>query len=311
MKINRVSAVTVFSLLLLIALSLLLACQPVELVKNGSIRVIDQLGRVVVLDKVPGRIISLAPSNTEIVYALGLANRLVAVTDYCDYPSEAEEKPSIGGFSTPNIEEIVALAPDLILATSRHEERIIPQLEEQGLTVFALNPTTLDEVLAAITLAGEVTGAEKNAAALVAEMQQRIKAVTDKTAPLTPEQRTRAFYVLWHDPLKTVGIRTLQDEMIQKAGGTNIGAGVDGYANISLEVVLSENPEVIIAATSHGSNEDQVYQFAATESRLSLTAARQSHRVYAVDGNLTSRAGPRIVDGLEQMAGFIHPEIFK
>ncbi|MFC1918058.1 ABC transporter substrate-binding protein [Chloroflexota bacterium] len=311
MKINRVIAISVCGLLPVIALSLLLACQPVELVENGSVQVTDQLGRVVVLDKVPERIISLAPSNTEIVYALGLADRLVAVTDYCDYPSEAKEKPSIGGFSTPNIEEIVALSPDLVLATSRHEERIIPQLEEQGLTVFAVNPTTLDEVLITISLVGEVAGVEKNAAELIADMRQRIKAVTDKTAKLSPAQRTNTFYVLWHDPLKTAGAGTLQDELMQKAGGSNIGAEVTGYANISLEVVLSENPEVIIAGTSHGSNEDQVYQFAATESRLGITSARQSHRVHAIDSDLSSRAGPRIVEGLEQMAVFIHPEMFK
>ncbi|MFC1861709.1 ABC transporter substrate-binding protein [Chloroflexota bacterium] len=271
----------------------------------------DQLGRTVVLDKLPQRIISLAPSNTEILYALGLADRVVAVTDYCNYPLEAEAKPTIGGFSTPNIEEIVAFAPDLILATSIHETKIIPQLEGKGLTVLALNPKTIDTVLEAILLTGRVAGVEKNATKLVGGTRQRIKAVTDRTAGLTPEQRLGAFYIVWHDPLKTAGSGTLQDELIQKAGGTNIAQGLTDYASISLEVVVRDNPEVIIAGVGHGSGQDQSFQYAQTEPRLRHANARRNSRIYAIDSDLTSRPGPRIVEGLEQFAQFIHPELFK
>ncbi len=273
--------------------------------------IMDQLGRTIALDKPPQRIISLAPSNTEILFALGLADRVVAVTGYCNYPPEAEEKPSIGGFSTPNIEEIVALSPDLLLATSRHESKIIPQLEERGLTVLALDPKTMDEVHESILLTGKVTGVEERAIELVDNMRQRIEAVTDRTAGLPPEQRPATFYIVWHDPLKTAGAETLQDELIQKAGGVNIARGLTDYANISLEVVVNENPAVIIAGTSHGSSEEQNYQYAKTESRLRDTDAQKSGRIYAVDSDLTSRAGPRIVDSLEQFAAFIHPELFQ
>lgn len=271
----------------------------------------DQLGRTAALDKPPQRIISLAPSNTEILYALELAERVVAVTDYCNHPLEAEAKPTIGGFSTPNIEEIVASSPDLILATSIHETKIIPQLEGKGLTVLALNPKTIDAVLRAILLTGKVAGVEKNAAELVDGMRQRIKAVTDRTAGLTPEQRPRAFYIVWHDPLQTAGSGTLQDELIQKAGGTNIAQGLTDYANISLEVVVRDNPEVIIAGVGHGSGQDQTFQYAQTEPRLRDTDARRNSRIYAINSDLTSRPGPRIVEGLEQLAQFIHPELFK
>lgn len=271
----------------------------------------DQLGRTAALDKPPQRIISLAPSNTEILYALELAERVVAVTDYCSYPLEAEAKPTIGGFSTPNIEEIMASSPDLILATSIHETKIIPQLEGKGLTVLALNPKTIDAVLGAILLTGKVAGVEKNAAELVDGMRQRIKAVTDRTAGLMPEQRPRAFYIVWHDPLQTAGSGTLQDELIQKAGGTNIAQGLTDYANISLEVVVRDNPEVIIAGVGHGSGQDQTFQYAQTEPRLRDTDARRNSRIYAIDSDLTSRPGPRIVEGLEQLAQFIHPELFK
>ena len=283
-----------------ILLSLFAACAaPADEAAPSTIEVTDQLGRTVKLNRTPQRIISLAPSNTEILFALGLADRIVAVTDYDDYPPEAKEKPSVGGYSTPNIEEVVALSPDLILATSVHEQRIIPQLEERGMTVFALNPKTIDEVLEAITLVGEITGQEKEASRLVAEMQNRIKMVTDKTDSLLEEQRPRIFYIVWHDPLMTSGSGTFQHDLIQKAGGTNIARDLTGWPTISLEAVIEANPEVMIAGVGHGNTEDLNFQFIKTESRLRDTDARQNNRVYAIDGNLVSRPGPRIVDGLE------------
>ena len=292
--------------------SLVSACAPPPReVPSSTGEVTDQLGRTVQLDGIPQRIISLAPSNTEILFALGLADRVVAVTDYCDYPSEAKEKPSIGGFSTPNIEELVALSPDLILATSIHEKRIIPQLEGKGMTVFALNPKTLDEVLEAISLVGEITGEEEEASGLVAEMQNRIKAVTAKGDGLPENERPRVFYIVWHDPLMAAGSGTLQDDLIEKAGGINIARDLAGYADISLEAFIAANPQVMIAGGGHGSGEDLTFQFAKTEPRLGNTAARQNNRVYMIDGNLASRPGPRIVEGLEKFAEFIHPELFK
>ncbi len=312
-KLCRLGA---FFLVLVMLLSLSVACsppleEPAPTEAVLPVEITDQLGRVVTLDRIPQRIISLAPSNTEILFALGLADKVVAVTDYDDYPPEAKEKPSIGGFSTPNIEKLVALSPDLILATSVHEQRIIPQLEERGMTVFALNPKTLDEVLATIILVGEITGQEKEASGLVAEMRNRIKVVTDKTDSLSPEQRPRVFYITWHDPLMAPGSGTFQDDLIQIAGGTNIARDLTGWATISLEAVLAANPEVMIAGVGHGTGKDLNFQYIKTEPRLRDTDARQNNRVYAIDGNLVSRPGPRIVDGLEELARLIHPELFK
>jgi len=309
---NQRQRLTAFLLVPVILTGFLVACTPTPAEPVSSIiEVTDQLGRVVTLDKIPERIISIAPSNTEVAYALGLADKLVAVTDYCDYPPEAEEKPSIGGFSTPNIEEIVAHYPDLVLAASRHEKKIIPQLEQQGLTVLALAPSNLSEVIAAITLIGQVTGKEAEAAGVVAGIQARVKAVTDKTDGLPAEQRPRVFYALWHDPLMTAGSGTIQDELIRKAGGTNIAAGLNDYADISLESVLDTDPEVMIAGVSHGSGQSLNFQFISEEPRLDGTTARKNDRVHAIDGNLTSRPSPRLVDGLEQLAEFIHPELFQ
>ncbi|MFC1913659.1 ABC transporter substrate-binding protein [Chloroflexota bacterium] len=308
---NKFFKLGLIYLVLALGMSLFVACtlQPQE-AKTSSIQITDQLGRVVTLDRVPQRIISLAPSNTEILFALGLGDKVVAVTNLCDYPPEAKEKPSIGGFNTTNIEEVVALSPDLILATSIHEKTIIPQLEQKGLTVLALNSKTLDKVLEAITMVGEITGKEEEASRLVTRMQNRIKAVTDKTNNLPEGERPRVFYLTWHDPLKTSGSGSLLHELIQKAGGRNIFAEVVGTKSVDLELLIARDPQVMIAGIGMGSGEDKTFQYLKTESRLQNTEAGKNGRIYKIDMDLTGRGGLRIVDGLEQFAKCIHPEIF-
>lgn len=304
----RICLFVLLSLVLLVSLS---CSSPKATETTFTIEITDQLKRTVNLDKIPQRIISLAPSNTEILFALGLADRVVAVTDYCDYPAEAKQKPSVGGFSTPNIEQIVSLSPDLVLVTSIHQKQAIPNLEQRGIAVFALTPKTLDSVLDAISLVGKITGKEKEASKLLAEMQTRIKAVTNAINSLPQSQRPRVLYITWNDPLMTVGAGNLDDDIIRKAGGTNIAQNLSGSATITLEAVVQANPEVIIAGVGMGTGADQPYQFAMTETRLKNTDARLNNRVYAIDMNLAGRAGPRIADVLEQFASFIHPELFK
>jgi len=271
----------------------------------------DDLGREISIEKVPQRIVSLAPSNTEILFALGLGDRVVGVTEFCDYPETALAKPKVGGFSTVDVERVVALEPDLILATSIHESKAIPVLENLGLTVVALAPETLDGVLGNIILVGEITGMSQEATQLVASLEERIKAITDRTKNLLESQRPRVFYITWHKPLMTPGSGTRHDDLIRKAGGTNIARDLTGYAGISLETVVEANPEVIIAGVGMGTGEDLPFQFIATESRLKDTDARRNNRVYEIDVDLCGRPGPRIVDALEKFAEFIHPELFK
>jgi iron complex transport system substrate-binding protein len=276
----------------------------------SSDEIIDQMGRIVKLDKIPQRILSLAPSDTEILYALGLADRVVGVTDYDNYPPEVKEKPSIGGFSTPNIEKILSLSPDLILATRINEKDVIPRLEQQGLKVLGLDPRTLNEVLEAITLVGKVTGKEPEAGKLVTDMRSRINSVADKTAKLSADSRLRVLYIVWHDPLMTAGAGTFYDEMIQTAGGVNIAHSLSGYPTITLETVVAANPQVIIAGISMGAGADQSLNFVLSEPRLANTDARIYRRVHGVDSNVAGRPGPRIVDVLEEFAALIHPELF-
>ena len=296
--------------LLIALLGLLAACAPPaqETVPSGGLT--DQLGRTVELDGVPQRIVSLAPSNTEILFALGLDDRVVGVTEYCNYPEAAKDKEVIGGFNTVDLERVVALSPDLILATSIHEDEALPALENRGLTVFALDPTTLDEVLEAIGLVGEITGKVEEAAGLVNDMKERMSAVTEKTDSLSPEQKPRVFFITWHDPLMTPGSGTRHDELIQMAGGVNIARDLTSYADISLEAVIEADPEVMIAGVGMGAGDDLPAQFIRTEPRLGGTDARRNDRVYEVDVDIAGRPGPRIVGALEEFARLIHPELF-
>ncbi|MFA5316523.1 MAG: cobalamin-binding protein [Dehalococcoidales bacterium] len=313
---NWIQILMVFCLLPLVALAAGCNTAPAEEPTEPAasvfpIELIDQAGNTVSISRMPEKIVSLAPSNTEIVYALGLQDKLVAVTEHCDYPEEAKSKPKIGGFSSVDIEKVVALQPDLVLATSRHEEDITPELVRLGFTTLTLNPKNLDEVMAAISLTGRAAGAEDRADQLVAEMKARIKAVTDRTDTLAESQRPRVFYLLWHDPLMTAGPKVIISELITMAGGINIAAGLDGdYPKMSLEAMIIADPEVIIADSGHGDGEILSFTFAQSESRLETIAARQNDRVYKIDSDIVTIAGPRIVAGLEEMARLIHPEIF-
>lgn len=269
----------------------------------------DQLGRVVTIKKAPQRIISIAPSDTEILYALGLGPKIVAVDQYSDYPPDARTKVNLGGYTNPNIEKIISLNPDLIMVTSVHKAKVIPVLEEMHFTVVGLDPKTVDEVLDSIALVGKITGETEYAARVAAGLQSRIKAVTDKTGKLSAAQRPKTFYIVWSDPLMSSGNGTFQADLIQKAGGTNIAQGLSGWAKIDVETVVSASPEIMIAGSM--SNAGINFQFIKTRSELENTAARKLGKVYEVNGDYISRPGPRLVDALEEFARVIHPELFK
>ena len=265
--------------------------------------VFDDLDRLVAINGTPQRIISLAPSNTEILFALGLGEKVVGVTDWCDYPPEALDKEKVGSYDTPDIEKIVALTPDLILVAYGTTMDVINNLIGLGLTVFGIKTTDLDDVLNDIKTIGEITDKEVEAQVLTSEMESRIQAVTDQTEEL--EERPRVFYIVWHDPLWTAGSETFIHELIEKGGGVNICQNITSYTTISIEEVVARNPEVII--TSEWS-----FEWARNETGLlASTNASQSGRIYTCDDDLVQRPAPRLVEGLEWFAYFIHPEIFE
>ena len=288
-------------LVALLSLALALAaCTPGE--QTPTQYVFDDLGRLVAINGTPQRIVSLAPSNTEILFALGLGDKVVGVTDWCDYPPEALEKEKVGGYDTPDIEKIVALNPDLVLVAYGTTMDVINNLVGLELTVFGIKTTDLDDLLDDIKTIGEITDKEVEAQALTSEMESKIEAIADATSEL--EQRPRVFYIVWHDPLWTAGSGTFIHELIEKAGGVNICQNLTGYTTISIEEVVARNPEVIIASVWS-------YDWARNETGpLASTNASQTGRIYTLDDDLVQRPAPRLVKGLEWFAHYIQPDIF-
>ncbi|MFH1662464.1 MAG: cobalamin-binding protein [Chloroflexota bacterium] len=276
-----------------------------------TITITDDLGREVAIQGVPSRIVSLAPSNTEILYALGLEDKLVGVTEYCNYPEDALSKEKVGGFDGVDIEKVILINPDLILAEDLHKQEVIPALERLGFTVVALVPHNLQEVMDSITLIGRITGTEDKASQIVSDMNKKIKEITDETDNLTEAERPKVLYVIWHDPIMSIGNDTRIHELIEKAGGINIAAVAgEGYPTLSPEEIINTNPQVIMVNEENYEGGDKSLQFILNESRLAVVDAFINGKVYGINADLTNRPTPRIVEALELMTKMIHPEIF-
>ncbi len=277
--------------------------------RTGSVS--DQAGRTVRLPSHVKRIVSLAPSNTEIIYALGAEDLLVGVTEYCDYPPQAKRKTKVGGYSTIETDRVEAVKPDLILAGLIHIGEVMPQLERLGYPVLVLEASTVAGLLDAIKLCGTCTGREKAAKSLVAELGRRAEAVTSKTSGIPVSSRPKVYFLHECDTWKTFGGKTIGDTLTDLAGGYNIGRDFgEYYPYPSFDEIFKSNPDIIIAETGYGSDPEAPLRVAHSEPRLSGVAAIKEGKVYGISSDLVSRAGPRLVDGLEQLAKIIHPETF-
>ena len=300
-------------ILSLVILPLFCAITLAEENATSSLTVADDLGREGSMAIPPQRIVSLSPSNTEILFALGLGDQVVGATKYCNYPplvkelKESKKIEVVGGYVDPDIEKILSLHPDLVLASRSRSSDAVSLLEKEGIPTFVLDPNNLSSIIRSIEKVGEISGKVADASELCNQMESRIKAVSDKTSSLP---KTRVLYIVWHDPVKTAGYGTFEDELIEKAGGVNIFHDLSGYVQVDPEAIAVRNPEVIIACTGMGSGADMPLQWAKTERGLNQTDARKNGRIYQAEGDLITRTGPRIVDGLEMMAKFIHPEAF-
>jgi iron complex transport system substrate-binding protein len=273
--------------------------------------VTDDLGRTVVIDKAPLRIVSLAPSNTEILFDLGLSDKVVGDTLYCDYPEAAKSITKVGGYSDIDIEKVVSLNPDLILAEDIHKAEVIPALERLGFKVYALVPHNLNEIMDSVSTIGRIAGANNEAKTIVNDMQKRINTITDKTAKLTAAQKSRVLYVIWQEPLMSSGTDTPIYEMITKAGGISIVQNQTGFPTLSLESVIGGDPQVVICnVDSSFPGGDAPLVFVQNEPRLKTIAAVMTGKVYGINASLTNRPVPRIIQGFEWMAAMIHPELF-
>jgi iron complex transport system substrate-binding protein len=267
---------------------------------------VDDLGRKIYLAKPPSRIVSLAPSVTEILFAIGLDQEIVGVTPFCDYPPEARAKPKVG-YANPNLESIVALHPDLILAPREFMRAdIMDRLEQFKIPIFILEAKTIEDIPSHIQTIGRVLDRSPTADRVAMELRQRIAETKRKVSALP---RPRLLYVLNSQPLITVGPGSFIHRLIELAGGTNVAARArSAYPRLSMEEVLKEDPEVIIfpAGSAEGlpESEQQLWQ------RWTTLSAVKQGRFHRVPADLLNRPGPRIVQGLEALAGILHPEAF-
>lgn len=292
--------ILIFFLLMSVALS---ACATAR---------IDGLNRNVKLQGTPKRIISLAPSNTEILFAVGAGKQVIGRDSFSDYPEAAQSIQDIGGsMGSYDTEAIVALQPDLVLAGEINSPELVNSLEKLGLTVYYLpNPTSLEEMYANLETVGQMTGHGSEAAKLVNSLKQRVAAVDAKIASVNSSPTV--YYELdATDPTKpyTAGPGTFVDLLIARAGGRNIGNSLTSqWAQISLEALVVANPAIIILGDSaYGTTAESVRQRTGWDG----LAAVQNDQIFPFDDNLVSRPGPRLVDGLEALAKLLHPDAFK
>jgi iron complex transport system substrate-binding protein len=269
--------------------------------------VVDQLGRSVSLPGHPGRIVALAPSITEIVFALKAENRLVGVTRFSDYPEEAQRLAKVGSYVHLDLEKIVSLSPDLCIAVKDGNPiSVVRRLEGVGIPVYAVDPRDIESVLDTIVEIGRILDERPRAETLAASLRRRIEQVRSKAA--AAPHKPKVFFQIGITPIVSVGTKTFIHELIELAGGINLAAGPTPYPRFSREQVLAMAPEIfVITSMARGETFERVK---AEWKQWSTMPAAKNGRIVLVDSNLFDRASPRLVDALEKLSRIIHPEIF-
>ena len=261
----------------------------------------------------PGRIVSLAPSITEILFAVGAGPQVAGLTEYCNYPPEAKQgREVVGGYSADSlsVEKIVSLKPDLVFANGSAHKSVSDALAAAGVTVFNLDPKDVEGVYANIRAAGALTGNTAGSESVIADMKARIGKVEAVVAGIPEGQRLKVFYEVWDEPLMSAGPDSFVGQLIDLAGGVNIFADVaEQYPVVSSEAVVARNADVILGPNSHieGLTAEKI---TARPGWAELPAAKAG-RIVIVDGDVISRSGPRLADALEAIARGIYPERFK
>ncbi|MHB8781059.1 MAG: ABC transporter substrate-binding protein [Candidatus Geothermincolia bacterium] len=291
----KIKILAVFALSALIAMTGIAGCGD-----SGSAagpgQFTDDLGRTVSLDATPEKIVSLSPSCTETIFALGLGNKLVGVTTYCNYPEGAASKPQVGDFTNPNLEAILAAAPDLVLATGGVQEEQLERMEDLGLTVFAVDPTTFDASVESIRVIGRLTGAAAKATEIADDMAARGKLIKDAVAEREGE-RPRVFYeIFYENGVWTAGSDSIVADLIRTAGGVNVGdAEPSDYYQFSVEGLMAEDPDVYFFGSGSMSNPGDITGRQGWDQMQAIAGGR----VYMLEDDLVYRTGPRLIEGLE------------
>lgn len=269
------------------------------------LKIKDSYNREVIIDKEPTRIVSIAPNITETIFALGKGDKLVGRTDYCDYPKEVSNIASIGSLTEPNIEKIVELKPDVVIASTHFKKDVLTKLEKMNIKVVVLyGPETFDGVYDTISKVAEVINAKSQADKLVSDMKNKVSSINDK---VKDKNKPKVYYVVSYGKMGdfTSGGDTFIGNMIEMAGGNNVASDVKGW-KYSVEKLVEKNPDIIICSKYF----DAKKGIQQTPGYKDLKAVKDG-KLIEIDNNLLDRQGPRVVDGLETLAKIIHPEAFK
>jgi len=285
----------------LLAMTVMLVLCPMTV---SAITVTDDAGTTITLNTTPERIVSLSPSNTEILAALGLLDKVVGVTDVCDYPVEVKNKTRVGGYSAISIEKVAAVKPDLVIASDKTPKETVSRIKEIGLPVIVVAPKNVDHVLRDIDMIGRITGTETRAKDLAATITRRIA----KVSAIPGSNSPTVAHVVYYKPLTVSGNATMQNDIISRTGGTNVFAGRNGWGTVSLEEFLLANPDIIIVSGGGGmdsSGRDVILDDFMTNPQYASLSAVKNHHVYAINADIISRPGPRIADAAEEVSCII------
>jgi len=265
------------------------------------LKVIDDTGTVVTITQEPQRLISTAPSNTEILFALGLGDKVVGITNYANYPEEARKIEKIGEISPLNLEKIASLKPDLILAYPGLQLKEIPQLRELGFNVLGIEPLTIKETLKSIKMIANVCGISEKGKALVEDLSQRADKIKSEVSKITIPDRPKVFVGGTYETIYTPGEGTLFNELITLAGGENIASSLPGWVKISPEFVAEAEPDIIIipVGVMNPGEESKIKEDISQRPGWSNIPAIKTQSIFIVNEDLFYRAGPRLIDGLE------------
>jgi len=268
----------------------------------------DDMGREVRIERVPQRIISLAPSHTEILFALGLSDRVIGVTRYCNYPEEAKEKEIIGGFATPDIEKIIALKPDLVLAFGTVQTSQVAELEDRGQTVFWLYPHTVEDILESFVRIGEITGKVDAAKQLKEGIEERIRVVQENVKDIPEREKVTVFRVMGLDPPATIGGDAFQTDTYRLAGGRNVfGNTKKDYFQFDLQTLVTLEPDIIVIC---GEDEEEAKARIKSQEGWEDLEAVKTDRIVVISCDLICRPSPRLAETIELLAGKFYPERF-
>jgi iron complex transport system substrate-binding protein len=264
----------------------------------------DDRGKLIVLKNPPNRIVSLAPATTEMLFAIGVGNKVVGVTSYCDYPPLTKNLPKVGGFINPSLENIVKLKPDLIIAMRGNPLSLLQRLEKIGYPVFAVNPKSISDILKGMEKLGELTGS-REAKRVVESLRMRLEGIKKEVERIPYERRPKVMIELWDNPLIVFGKNSIGDEVIELAGGRNIMEGKIAYPQISLETLIEKQPDVIILA--HMTKvQDPLKEVKRRANWDKLRAVREGN-VYAIDADIIDRPGPRLTQAVELLHKILYP----